>query len=44
MADHPGGIAAGVNAVAGDPEVPGRVYVGFGGVGVVRGDDTTLGG
>lgn len=44
VADHPGGIAAGVNAVAGDPEVPGRVYVGFGGVGVVRGDDTTLGG
>ena len=38
LSEHPGGIAALVNVVAGDPDVPGRVYVGFAGVGVVHGD------
>jgi hypothetical protein len=38
----PGGLAATVNAVAGDPAQPGRVYVGFAGVGAVVGDDRTL--
>ena len=40
LSEHPGGIAALVNVVAGDPDVPGRVYVGFAGVGVVHGDPT----
>ena len=38
LSENPGGIAALVNVVAGDPDVPGRVYVGFAGVGVVLGD------
>ena len=33
-----GGIYQSVNAIAGDPEIPGRVYVGFNGVGIVQGD------
>ena len=36
--DAAGGIYHSVNAIAGDPEIPGRVYVGFNGVGVVQGD------
>ena len=40
LSEHPGGIAALVNVVTGDPDVPGRVYVGFAGVGAVIGDDT----
>jgi hypothetical protein len=39
IAEHPGGIAALVNVVTGDPNVPGRVYVGFAGVGAVYGDE-----
>ncbi len=39
VAEHPGGIAAGIHVVAGDPNIPGRVYVGFTGVSVVYGDD-----
>jgi hypothetical protein len=38
IADHPGGLAAAINVVAGDPAIPGRVYVGFAGAGFVRGD------
>ncbi|MEQ1701589.1 MAG: sialidase family protein, partial [Ilumatobacteraceae bacterium] len=38
IADHPGGLPAGINVVAGDPDVPGRVYIGFAGAGFVRGD------
>ena len=33
-----GGIYHSVNAIAGDPEIPGRVYVGFNGVGIMQGD------
>lgn len=33
-----GGIYHAVNAIAGDPEIPGRVYVGFNGVGIMQGD------
>lgn len=33
-----GGIYHSVNAIAGDPAIPGRVYVGFNGVGVMQGD------
>lgn len=43
LTEDPGGLGAQVNVVAGDPDVPGRVYVGFAGNGVVYGDDTTLG-
>lgn len=32
-----------IQAVAGDPVIPGRVYVGFDGSGVVQGDDPQLG-
>lgn len=42
LTDHPGDLAAHVNAVAGDPDVPGRVYVGFAGAGMVHGDDPEL--
>ena len=39
LVDHTaGGIYQAVNAVAGDPGIPGRVYVGFSGVGVMQGD------
>jgi hypothetical protein len=38
----PAGLAAAVNAVAGDPAQAGRVYVGFAGAGAVVGDDRTL--
>ena len=41
LSEHPGGIAAKVHVVTGDPNVPGRVYVGFAGVGAVRGDPAT---
>ena len=34
----PGGIAAGVFAITGDPGIPGRVYVGLDGVSVMQGD------
>ncbi|WP_410813870.1 WD40/YVTN/BNR-like repeat-containing protein [Micromonospora sp. 067-2] len=35
---YPGGYAATITVVTGDPARPGRVYVGFGGNGVVYGD------
>jgi photosystem II stability/assembly factor-like uncharacterized protein len=38
----PMGLAADVNALAADPDRPGRVYVGFAGVGAVVGDDPSL--
>ncbi len=36
--ETPGGIYQTITAVAGDPGIPGRVYVGFAGVGVMQGD------
>ncbi len=39
----PYGMSAKVTTINGDLDVPGRVYVGFGGSGVVYGDDPTLG-
>lgn len=42
VAAYPGGLAAQVHAIAGDPDRPGRVYVGFAGSGVVYGDDPAL--
>ena len=41
LSHAPLGLYAGVVAVNGDPNVPGRVYVGFGGNGVVFGDAPT---
>jgi len=38
VARYPAGLHAGVTSVTGDPDVPGRVFVGFSGVGYVRGD------
>ncbi len=38
IAQHPGGFFRSINVVTGDPEVPGRVYVGFNGLGFIRGD------
>lgn len=43
VAEHPADLAMPVNALAGDPDVPGRLYVGFGGAGAVVGDDVRLG-
>lgn len=37
LTEGPGGIYRGIRAIAGDPEVAGRVYVGFSGVGYVVG-------
>ena len=31
-----------ITAVAGDPEIPGRVYIGFNGSSIVQGDDPDL--
>ncbi len=41
---HPARLAMAINALAADPAVPGRVYVGFAGAGAVRGDDPELDG
>jgi photosystem II stability/assembly factor-like uncharacterized protein len=38
----PNGIAADINSLAADPGRPGRIYVGFAGVGAVVGDDPSL--
>ena len=38
ISEAPGGNYAGIDAVAGDPAVPGRVYVGFEGNGIMQGD------
>ena len=38
VADHPGGLEQSITVVAGDPEVPGRVHVGFAGTGFVVGE------
>jgi hypothetical protein len=38
----PNGLAADINAIAADPDRPGRIYVGFAGAGVVVGDDPSL--
>ena len=35
---NPDRILLANNAIAGDPEIPGRVYVGFNGVGIMQGD------
>jgi hypothetical protein len=40
----PGSLFAAVNVVTGDMRIPGRVYVGFAGVGAVYGDDADLAG
>lgn len=37
VAEHPADLALGITAVAGDPDVPGRVFVGFDGAGAVYG-------
>ena len=34
-----GGIGAQIDSITGDPEIPGRVYVGFSGVSVMQGDE-----
>ncbi len=39
LAEAPAGLYKKVNAVAGDPAIPGRVYVGFGGTSIVQGDE-----
>ncbi len=39
IADAPAGLYKKVNAITGDPEIPGRVYVGFGGTSIVQGDE-----
>lgn len=38
IADFPGGLHAPISVIAADPEIAGRVYVGFAGVGFVQGD------
>jgi hypothetical protein len=38
ISSFPGGSYAEVNAISGDPDIPGRVYVAFGGTGFVQGD------
>jgi len=38
ISSFPGGSYADVNALSGDLDIPGRVYVGFGGTGFVQGD------
>ena len=38
VAAHPAGLGRSITVVAGDPEVPGRIYVGFAGTGFVVGD------
>ncbi len=38
ITQYPGGIFRPINVVTADPDVPGRVYVGFNGLGFVRGD------
>jgi len=38
ISQYPAGLSAAVTSVTGDPNVPGRVYVGFSGTGYVRGD------
>lgn len=43
IARYPFGLYADVNSVNGDADLPGRVYVGFGGNGFVYGDDPSLG-
>jgi hypothetical protein len=39
---YPARLAAEITTLGADPEVPGRVYVGFGGAGAVVGDDPAL--
>ena len=39
---HPARLAVEITSLGADPEVPGRVYVGFGGAGAVVGDDPAL--
>ncbi len=43
IARHPGGTYGVPTAVSGDPDRPGRVYVGYGGNGAVYGDDPAVG-
>ncbi len=43
IAIAPGDLYDGLEVVAGDPFIPGRVYVGFGGASIVQGDDPLLG-
>jgi hypothetical protein len=38
VSTFPGEVHAPVTSLTGDPRVPGRIYVGFAGVGYVRGD------
>ncbi len=42
LSRHPARLAVEITSLAADPEVPGRVYVGFGGAGAVVGDDPEL--
>lgn len=38
LSQYPAGLTATITSVTGDPNVPGRVYIGFSGTGYVRGD------
>ena len=38
LTEFPAGSYADINAISGDPDVPGRVYIGFGGTGFAQGD------
>lgn len=42
VAEHPADVAAEITVLGADPDRPGRVYVGFRGVGAVYGDDPML--